>query len=168
MFLHPDRYFASKKDWFILSVFAAAILLLKVLLIGLIVLIGKFVDLSEEIIPLFNNVNVYDERRMFYAWVVAPILETLVFQYMIIKGLLYINLLKKYPAIPILLSTIIFSSVHSNAYTVMFAGVLLGYNFYYFNKYKSGSFAYWSTVFLHAFYNIITYLLAYKYIEVWL
>lgn len=168
MFLNPDRYFASKKDWFILSVFAGSILLLKVLLIGLFVLAGKFIDLSEEIIPLFNKAKVYDERRMFYAWVVAPLLETLIFQYLIIKGLLYIKLLKKYPAIPILISTIIFSSVHSNPFTVMFAGVLLAYNFYYFNKYKSGSFAYWSTVLLHAFYNLITYLLAYKYIDVWL
>lgn len=167
MFLNPDQYFSRKKDWFVLSVFAGSFLLLKVVLIGVLVVAGKFVDMSE-VIPAFDKFRSYDERRLFYILVVAPIFETLVAQYLIIKGLFYIQAVKKYPWIAILVSAIVFSLAHADPSTVAYAAIVLAYNFYYFNKKRPGSFAYWSTVLLHSFYNLVTYLLAHKYISVWL
>jgi len=167
MFLNPDRYFAHKKDWFILSVFAGLFLLLKIIAIGLVVLASKLTDISD-IMPLIDTDGQWDEGKLFYALVFAPLFETLVFQFLIIKGLFYIQPLKKYPAVAILISAIVFSLVHNNPFTVIFAGVVLAYNFYFFNKHRSASFAYWSTVLLHCFYNLVTYLIAHKYIDVWL
>lgn len=165
MFLHPDRYFAHKKDWFILSVFAGSFLLLKIMALGLLVLAGKFADISD-IMPLIDKAGQWDEGKLFYALILAPLFETLVFQYLIIKGLFYIQPLKKYPVIPILISTIVFSLVHNYPFTVIFAAVILAYNFYFFNKNRTASFAYWSTVLLHSFYNLVTYLIAHRYIDV--
>ncbi len=169
MLLNPDRYFAHKKDWFVLSVFAGSFLVLKITLIGILALAGKFVDLSDIIAPELDKSGQFDDDNdVFYGIVIAPILETFIFQYLIIKGLLYVQIVKRDPAIAILAATIVFSLAHADPSTVVFAGVVLAYNFYFFNKKRSGSFAYWSTVLLHSFYNLVTYLLAYKYISVWL
>ena len=46
MFLNPDRYFANKKDWIILSIFAGSYLVFKIILFGILALASKFVDLS--------------------------------------------------------------------------------------------------------------------------
>lgn len=168
MHLNPDRYFAHKKDWFVFSVFAGSFLVFKIVVIGLLVLLSKFADLSDIIALELDNGQFNDDNDVFYGIVTAPVLETFIFQYLIIKGLLYIQLVKRYPAIAILVSAIVFSLGHARPYNIIFAGIVLAYNFYYFNKYRPGSFAYWSTVLLHSFYNLVTYLLGYKYISVWL
>lgn len=168
MYFNPDRYFAHKKDWFVLSIFAGSFLVFKIILLSILALVSKFVDLSYIIENDLDNNRFKDDSVVFYGIIIAPVLETLIFQYLIIKGLLYIQLVKRYPHIAVLVSAVLFSLVHARPHNVILAGIVLAYNFYYFNKKRSGSFAYWSTVFLHSFYNLVTYLLGYKYISVWL
>ena len=168
MYFNPDRYFAKKKDWIILSIFAGSYLVFKIILFGILALASKFVDLSYIIKNDLDNSQFKDDNAVFSGIIIAPVLETLIFQYLIIKGLLYIHVLKRYPHIAVLLSALLFSLGHARPHNVILGGIVLAYNFYYFNKKRSGSFAYWSTVFLHSFYNLVTYLLGYKYISVWM
>ena len=162
MLLKAHRYFVTKPAWFVLSFFAGLFLFIK---LAAFLLIAFFAPSAEFHMPASEAPT---DRMVLIALVVAPLLETLIYQYVPIRVLLSIKPLQKYPVVGIVVSTIAFSLAHTNPALIIFSGVVLAYNFYYFQKYKSVQFAYWSTVLLHAFYNLVTYLLAYKYAWVWM
>ncbi len=161
MLLKAHRYFVTKPAWFVLSFFAGLFLLIKLAACLLIAFFAPLVGF--DMLPA----EVLTDSRLLRGLIVAPLLETLIYQYVPIRVLLSIKALQKYPVVSIIVSIITFSLAHTNPPIIIFSGVVLAYNFYCFQKYKSVRFAYWSTVLLHFFYNLVTYLLAYKYAWVW-
>ncbi|MGZ2369258.1 CPBP family intramembrane glutamic endopeptidase [Ancylomarina sp. YFZ004] len=135
-----------------------------VLLTGFMVFILKFIY-----IPIFYLFRIYDiggidpdslgtVEYIFVAIVFAPIIETLLAQY--IPILLFQKLLKKHAnLIGIIVSVIIFSLMHISfsityALIVIPAGIFLALTFVIFQKRRESSF--WMTSFVHAFINLMT------------
>ncbi len=94
----------------------------------------------------------------FFAIIFAPIIETLLSQY--IPIILFKKILKRHAnKVGIIVSVILFSLLHisySIGYAIMVIpiGIILAFSFVIFEKRKESSF--WMTSFLHAFINMVS------------
>ncbi len=96
--------------------------------------------------------------RFFLLVLIAPFLETLIFQFLIIEGL---SKLKAKPLIVVSVSAALFSLAHG--YNVVYivavfpAGLLFGY-YYYILRTEDKAIAFLSVVALHAAFNLLAYM----------
>lgn len=90
--------------------------------------------------------------------IIAPLFETLFFQYGIIKILTYINPKTKY--IAIFLSALLFSLIHWFGITYIIYTFLMGifFGFLYFTTLKKGLIPYWVIVLIHSLYNLTVFI----------
>ncbi|MCB2361671.1 type II CAAX prenyl endopeptidase Rce1 family protein [Clostridium estertheticum] len=90
------------------------------------------------------------------AVIIAPLIETLIFQYAIIKYLRKLNILKNRNLIIILISAILFGLAHTyNLQYVIhtfFIGILLAYSFVVYEKKESSPF--WTVCAIHSLRNL--------------
>lgn len=93
---------------------------------------------------------------------IAPLIETLLFQYLPLKGLLYINSINKkayFKWVFVILSTVLFSVSHSYSWiyivVTIIPGFILSYYFYFFYKSYNLSTAFYFIGLLHFLKNTI-------------
>ena len=88
--------------------------------------------------------------------IIAPLIETLIFQYVIIKYLRKLNILKNRNSIIILISAILFGLAHTYSlqYVIhmFFIGILLAYSFSIYEKKESSPF--WTVCAIHSLRNL--------------
>lgn len=96
--------------------------------------------------------------RFFLHVLIAPFLETVIFQMLVIEGL---SRLKVRPLIAVVVSAVLFSLAHSYSVVYMFAvfpaGLLFGY-YYYLLRTGDKAIAFLSVAALHAAVNFLTYM----------
>lgn len=94
--------------------------------------------------------------------IVAPILETLIFQYGVIEILNHISYFKKKNLVIGIISAILFGVVHSYSVLYMFFGFIIGLLLAYsYILYKRKSFsAFWVVFWIHCIRNSISFLLS--------
>lgn len=90
--------------------------------------------------------------------VIAPILETLVYQYLIIRLFMYFAKSRKYYPYAILTSAIVFGLGHTYnpgyVFFAFFIGLVLAYMYYFYSKQPAKAF--WSIVLVHGLRNGIS------------
>lgn len=93
--------------------------------------------------------------------VIAPIVETLVYQYLIIRLFMYFAKSRKYYPCAILISAIAFGLVHTyNPAYIFFAffiGLVLAYMYYFYSKQPAKAF--WTVALVHGLRNGISIVL---------
>lgn len=93
--------------------------------------------------------------------VIAPIVETLVYQYIIIRLFMYFAKNRKYYPVAILTSAMIFGIGHTyNLAYIFFAffiGLVLAYMYYFYSKQPAKAF--WTVVLVHGLHNGISIVL---------
>lgn len=94
--------------------------------------------------------------------IVAPILETLIFQYGVIEILNHISYFKGKNLVIAIISAILFGVVHSYSVLYMFFGFIIGLLLAYsYILYKKKSFsAFWVVFWIHCIRNSISFLLS--------
>ncbi|MGO5064710.1 MULTISPECIES: CPBP family intramembrane glutamic endopeptidase [unclassified Clostridium] len=121
---------------------------------------NPIINLYEKYIGSLGGPGFTNLREEFiYAIILAPLLETLIFQMGIIKFFSLSEKIKNNKLLLIIISAFFFGLAHS-IYSILYmicafiAGILLAYSFIvYEDKEKSG---YWVTVIIHGLMNLIT------------
>ena len=121
---------------------------------------NPIINLYEKYIGSLGGPGFTNLREEFiYAIILAPILETLIFQMAIIKFFSLSEKIKNNKLLLIIISAFFFGLGHG-IYSILYmicafiAGILLAYSFVvYEDKEKSG---YWVTVIIHSLMNLIT------------
>ncbi|MGX5598753.1 CPBP family intramembrane glutamic endopeptidase [Bacillus cereus] len=107
-------------------------------------------------------------RQVISGCVVAPLIETALYQMFLFWILKDIPFVRKYDNIPtIFLSAIIFGTIHSYGLSYIvystLMGVILGYSYWIYQKKKEQTSkapsAYWVVFLIHALHNLFTFLL---------
>lgn len=116
-------------------------------------------------INMFNTEvqHFYGAERFWIPVVVAPLLETFIFQYALLEFFLYLfGKLKYTHLISVVLSGILFGLIHSfntfYVFATFIAGIIFAYEYIYFYK-KSRTLAFWAVFFTHFINNLTAYLL---------
>jgi len=91
--------------------------------------------------------------------IIAPIVETFIFQYLIIRILKKINFFKNRMVLVMFISAVVFGASHTYSIFYMFmtfiSGLLLAYAFIVYEDKKASAF--WVTMAIHSFKNSITW-----------
>ena len=107
--------------------------------------------------------DIHDSSLWFRTIVIAPVLETLIYQHLIFW--LYKNIVKtsKYYACAILISAILFGIAHTYSlqyiFFAFFVGLVLGYSYYFYHKNPKKAF--WSVAIVHCMQNSFVTLIGY-------
>lgn len=157
MIQRANRYLDTLSYWkktLLLTVVASS---LKIIAFAVLLLAMLISDEADTIIKSEHNSESMSFMWFFTLLVIAPLLETLISQMLVIRLCLRSGYLRKHPLLIILISTVLFALLH--AVTTMplafLAGIVLAYNYYYHIVKSENKKAYWSTVFIHFCVNLI-------------
>ncbi|MCB0695743.1 MAG: CPBP family intramembrane metalloprotease [Chitinophagaceae bacterium] len=149
-----DKFFDGKSYVYQLMYFCLLVCVFKILLL-------PFAIALKVIYP---DISVQGSRHTWFDGLVyAPLLETLIFQLLIIRLLLLVSYFKQRPLLIFCISALLFGVAHTGNTTVLnatLAGIVLAYIYhYYYSRAQSGK-AYWSTAIVHSASNLFAMLAA--------
>jgi len=132
-------------------------LILSLLLIIPFNLLNVFFEINKDLVN--EGIKNMSALNLFIVTVIiAPLFETLFFQYGIIKTFTYFNPKTKY--IAIFLSSLLFSLIHLYSLTYIIYTFIMGvfFGILYFASVKKGLMPYWIIVIVHSLYNFTVFI----------
>lgn len=147
-----NRYFEGKPYIYQLAMFCLLVCSIKIILLPILVLgLAVYPDIS---LPECK----YSFANSFELFVFAPLVETFIFQLLVIRLLLKIAFLKKHSIIIFCLSALLFGVAHRAGIQMLhavFAGVILAYIYHYYFTRGDAVKAFWTTAFVHFTANLL-------------
>ena len=142
-----NRYFRKLNTvWFVLLFFLFSRILP--------LIFGGILDLLDIPEDDFIERDYFNIFRVFSVVVIAPLLETLIFQSLAYRFISRINFFRKHKVWIIIVSALIFGIVHSYSISYMVFGFIVGCVFMYAYILRIGKKPYWTVVAIHLLLNL--------------
>ena len=115
-------------------------------------------DIPEDDFIERDYFNIF---RVFSVVVIAPLIETLIFQSLAYRFISRINFFRKHKVWIIIVSALLFGIAHSYSISYMVFGFIIGCVFMYAYMLRIGKKSYWTVVAIHSLCNLSSILLSY-------